>query len=103
MEIDSSRDYGSFKLMRANRDVDEGHLNTLRKSFEANGNLSKINPILVNEKKEVIDGQHRLLLCEALDLPVYFMAVPGLTVTDARSMNVAQKTWTVRDYAKSYA
>jgi ParB-like nuclease domain len=103
MEIDSSIDYGSFKLLKANRDVDEGHLNTLRKSFEENGNLTKIDPVLVNEKKEVIDGQHRVILCEELGLPVYYMVVPGLTVADARSMNVAQKTWNARDYAKSYA
>jgi hypothetical protein len=102
-EIQSTTSYGKFKLLGPNRDVNQGHVDILKKAFEERGNLSQVQPILVNERMEVIDGQHRLTAAKQLRVPVYYTVGRGLTIDDARSMNIIHKVWRTDDYAKSYA
>lgn len=98
-----TRDYDQFVFLSTNRDVGSGHVETLKKEFEESGNMTQKDPVLVNEKMEIIDGQHRVEACRILGEPVYYMVVPGLTVRDARKMNILHKGWGPADYAKSYA
>lgn len=102
-QIQVTRDYDQFTLMTANREQLPGHVRTLKKSFEEFGNFTKAQPILVNERMEIIDGQHRFLACKELGQPVYFSVVPGLGVTEARQMNIVHRNWNHDDYAHSYA
>lgn len=98
-----SSDYGEFKLLDDNRDRSKGHVEKLIQEFEENGNLTIVQPILVNERMEIIDGQHRFLACKERGEPIYYMQREGLTIRDARRMNITHRTWTVEDYAHSYA
>lgn len=103
MEIKSTTDYDQFKFIEANREQSAGHIENIKKAFEEYGNLTKVQPILVNEKFEIIDGQHRFIACRDLGEPIYYTQVEGLNVANARSMNILHKGWTPLDYAKSYA
>lgn len=96
-------DYQLFRYITNNRDRNRGHIENIKKAFETHGNLTKVQPILVNDKLEVIDGQHRLDAARELGVEVYYTVVPGLTVDDARQMNILHKTWDTDDYAQSYA
>jgi hypothetical protein len=98
-----SSNYDAFAFIETNRDTMKGHINNLKKAFEEHGNLTKVQPIVVNENLEVIDGQNRLIAAKELHEPVYYRVVPGLTIHDARSMNILHNKWEVLDYAKSYA
>jgi len=102
-KVQHTKNYDQFDLMSANRGLYEGHLQRLDKAFEENGNITKIQPITVNERMQVIDGQHRLEICRRRGLNVYYIVVPGLTVRDARQMNILHRGWGPEDYAKSYA
>lgn len=101
--IQNTREYSLFKFMSTNRDTIPGHVNRLKKAFETYGNLTKVQPILVNENYEIIDGQNRFLAAQELGQPIYFTVAPGLGVDEARSMNILHRGWGVGDYAKSYA
>lgn len=65
--------------------------------------LRPARPVLVNERFQVIDGQHRLKASELNGQSVYFMVVSGLAIDDARQLNALQRTWSILDYAYSYA
>lgn len=101
--IQVTRDYDRFRVMDANREQSRGHIESLKAAFEEMGNLTRVQPILVNDRMEIIDGQHRFTACKELDEPIYYTVVPGLGVRDARQMNILHKGWKIEDYARSYA
>jgi hypothetical protein len=87
----------------SNRNINEKHLSALKKAFVEHGNITKVQPILVNESFEIIDGQHRFMVAQDLHLPVYYTMVPGLNISDARQMNLLHKLWNLDDYIHTYA
>lgn len=93
--------YDQFKKLLGNRDITPARIGSIKESILRIG--YQPSPILVNEKKEVIDGQGRLAACKALNLPVYFIEKKGLTIIDCMSMNKKMKSWTTTDYINSYA
>lgn len=101
-EVKSTKSYELFRFIDANRDVNEGHVNNLKKSIEEFGYYDH-EPIVVNEKFEIIDGQNRFTACEELGLPIIYVMVEGLSIADARNMNIKRRNWSLEDYAKSYA
>jgi hypothetical protein len=101
--IQETLDYDMFSFIHNNREQSRGHIEALKKAFNEVGNLTRVQPILVNERYQVIDGQHRLIACQELGEPIYFTTVSGLTISDARNMNILHREWLPLDYAKSYA
>lgn len=101
--IQVTRDYDRFQLMESNREQSRGHVEALKAAFEEMGNLTRVQPILVNERMEIIDGQHRFTACKELEEPIYYTQVSGLGVRDARQMNILHRNWQLADYARSYA
>lgn len=93
--------YESFKTLHTNRSVDPKHIRTIKDSIKENGVL--INPILINSNMEVIDGQHRLEACKALNMPVYYLIVGDYGINEVQALNLNQKNWTRLDYAESFA
>lgn len=100
--VQSTTDYDRFTILGANRRLNRPHVNKLKIALEENGNFTKSVPVLVNQRMEVIDGQHRLEACRELRLPVYYTVVSGLSIKDARNMNILQRNWRVSDYLESY-
>jgi len=107
-QVQSTVDYAQFKVLGGNRNVDQRHVKRLIAQIEqpdAKGkptNITEISPITVNEKMEVIDGQHRLQAAETAGIPVAYIMRPGLTVSDALQMNITSKTWNLMDYLHLY-
>jgi len=101
--IQSTTEYGRFKTMHANREQTRGHIERLKEAFVEYGNLTKVQPILVNQDFEIIDGQHRFTAAMELGEPIYFTVGQGLGIREARSMNILHNSWTTDDYARSYA
>lgn len=99
LQIYSTTDYDKFIFLDDNRGIINGHVASLSEE----GNVTAIEPITVNERFEVIDGQHRIRSCKENGWPVYFKVREGLTISDARKMNILHRTWTADDFAKSYA
>jgi hypothetical protein len=101
--IQETTDYNQFKYIKSNRSVKKRHVQRLINSFKTNPKLVITRPVLVNEKMQIIDGQHRVQACEFLKLPVYFIIAPDLNIGTAQLLNVLQEPWSVMDYARSYA
>lgn len=102
-KVEKTTNYDQFKFINANREQVRGHVENLKTAFQEVGNLTKVQPILVNERMEIIDGQHRFIASKELGEPIYYMQVPGLTVRDARKMNSTHRGWHINDYARSFA
>lgn len=92
-----TRDYAKFVFHEKNRMVNDAHVNELVRSIKKN-NLLFCQPILVNSKYEVIDGQHRLKAAIELDERIYYIIKPGLTIEDAIALNINTKNWGYKDY-----
>lgn len=102
-EVHSTKNYKKFKTLLDNRQVARTHINRLKDAIQRNPEILKVQPILVNEKMEIIDGQHRFHAASELDLPIYYTQVKGLDISTAREMNVMQRRWLTDDYAYSFA
>lgn len=90
-----------FKQIDGNRVPNLQHIKRLVYSINKYG--MKCNPILVNEKMEVIDGQHRLMAAQEAESFVYYIIVKGYTLSEVHTLNLNQKNWTKSDYMEGYA
>lgn len=97
--VDSAFDYGKFKFIEGNRDVD--HEKKLEESMRECGLL--LQPILVNELYEIVEGQNRYTACMNLGLPIYYIVQPGIRLKEVKSLNSASKNWNTKNYIHSYA
>lgn len=93
-------DYSVFRRLPDNRDVLSNRINKLIASMTER---YITNPIIVNERMEVIDGQGRFEARKALKKPIHYIVVNGATSADCRRMNKYNTKWTILDFAKSYA
>jgi hypothetical protein len=94
-------DYGIFKDISGNRKINENHVKNLIQAIERR-NLLPYFPVLVNEKNEVIDGQHRLTAAMRLNQPVYYEKVSGLRIEDVMQINISSKSWGMMDFINSW-
>jgi hypothetical protein len=102
-DVYETRYYGMFKQLPGNRAVDKTHVKQLIRHMADAGNLTNSFPIVINENGEVIDGQHRLEALKTLGWPVCYRKQLGLNITTVRQINAAQKNWSWKDYAASFA
>lgn len=102
MQIQSTRLYSKFKVIGGNRAIHETHLKTLMASISAT-NMLESNPIIVNKRMEVIDGQHRLEAAKRMHLEVYFVVAQTAEIREVQRLNTAVKRWGLDDFAISYA
>jgi len=93
-------DYGMFREMEHNRDVSSGRVDKLVASFSEREIL---NPIVVNEKAEIADGQGRYEALKILGRPIKFLVSEGATIDDCRRMNLYNTKWELQDFIDSYA
>lgn len=96
-------DYNQFKFLVENRQTARNHINRLKDAIQRSPEILEVQPILVNEKLEIIDGQHRFVAASELGLPIHYTVVKGIGIETARDMNVLQRRWHMDDYAYSYA
>lgn len=99
--IYSSTDYSSFQKLNGNRSVLDQRKNMIMASIMERGWIR--NPVVVNEKMEIIDGQGRFEALKELGLPVEYVVAKGATISDCIALNIKQKNWSAEDYIKCYA
>lgn len=93
--------YGIFKTLDGNRVIAKARAKKIKHSILEHGYIH--NPIIVNEKMEVVDGQGRLEALKELGMPVEFVMFEGLTIADCIALNVYQTSWDLMDYIDSHA
>lgn len=97
--VESTFDYSKFRFIEGNRNAD--HVSKLEYSYKNCGLL--LQPILVNEKFEIVEGQNRFCACINLGLPVYYIVQEGIRLKEVMSLNSASKNWVTRDFIHCYA
>lgn len=101
-KYDKSTDYKRFKTVKGNRPIRPAHVANLVRALDADATSIQYNPLIINEQWEVIDGQHRLQALEKLELPVYYLMQPGLTLDNVIALNSGKKAWSPEDFAHSW-
>lgn len=91
-EIYVTSNYSIFKNLPGNREVNKNHIKKIEKSIKED-NYTAFNPIEINEFFQVLDGQHRLIACQNLNLPIYYKISPGKGLDYVQSINAARKDW----------
>ena len=94
-----TNDYSLFSKLDGNRNVNKAHLNRLKKSIEEE---SLCVPIIVNQKYDIIDGQHRFSCWESLGLPIYYVINDGYGLKQVQRINANTMNWKLMDYAESF-
>jgi hypothetical protein len=98
----STTDYSKFRVIETNRPVDKNHVKRLKAAI-TNRNLLRLNPILVDTKMHVIDGQHRLTAAKELGVEIYYMTSGEITQEDIATLNSNKKLWHLIDYVQYHA
>ena len=96
-----TKDYNIFKRLIGNRDIPESRISKIVESIQTIGWVH--NPIIVNEKMEVIDGQGRLTALQRLKMPVEYIIAEGAGNKECIYMNMNMVNWKLPDFIKSYA
>jgi hypothetical protein len=99
-DVFETTEYSAFKTLDGNRNLNPANLARLKKSMQ--GELLQV-PIIVNEKMEIIDGQHRFESCKDLGLPLCFIIVKGYELPQVHKLNAIARNWSLHDYLDSYA
>jgi len=100
-QIQSTKDYSIFKYVKFNREKTKGHIQEI-KNMVLEENLLHLHPILVNEKMEVIDGQHRLEAAKSLGLYIYYIQ-DEISYQHILNSNLFQKKMSLENVIKFYA
>jgi len=95
-----TKDYAMFKHIAGNRELIEPNIQAIRNQLLDKGQQQ---PIIVNERNEIIDGQHRLEACKRLKMPVQYIKRAGANLDDVISTNIVGKKWSLMDYINRFA
>jgi hypothetical protein len=101
MQVHSTTDYGKFKFIKGNRPINTIHLNRLINSVATDGMLFWI--MVVNEKLEIIDGQHRYTICKNGGLPIHYVIKKGYGISEVHILNQTTKNWSLTQFMDSFA
>lgn len=99
-QVQIASDSAIFRPLDGNRKMNALHLTRLRASMEAHGFL--MMPILVNERMEIIDGQHRVTVANELRLPIPYIVMKGYGIREVQILNENAKNWNANDYLACY-
>lgn len=102
LEIQHTEDHSVFRDITSNREVDQRHVNRLKKAIQE-VNLLHLNPIIVNSEMEIVDGQHRLEAARDLQVPIYYVVDNDVNKKHIAGLNSNQKNWSLLDYVNYYA
>lgn len=98
--VHETEKYELFRFLTGNREVNAQMVKRLAMEIKEHGQLV---PILVNEKFEAIDGQHRLMACKSIGIPVRFIVQSGMRMSEIISINTNSRKWSEIDYINRFA
>lgn len=98
-QVHTTTDYFLFKPIGGNRNKNLLHINRLKKSMAEN---YLFTVIIVNEKLEIIDGQHRFEVIQELGLPLHYIVCKGYSLNEVHILNANSRNWNANDYEEGY-
>lgn len=105
-QIYFTTDYGKFKMINGNRQLNERKINRIIEEIQAGNDMLKYYPIQVKENKErldILDGQHRFWICKKLKLPVFYIIVKEhKSLQEIAKVNSNVEKWKNSDFINCY-
>lgn len=101
VKVFQTLNYAQFKDLKGNRPPKPTHVKRLKESILEYGDLG--TPTIVNEKLEMIDGQHLKRAREELKIPVLYIIKPGFGLKEIHVHNQNRKNWTMIEFMHCYA
>jgi len=98
-QVIQTNDYEMFQTLEGNRNVNKLHVSRLKESFKTAYLLS---PILINQRNQIIDGQHRYEAAKALGLPINYIICNDYGLREVQILNTNMKNWGKEDYLNAY-
>lgn len=95
-------EYGIFKFLKGNRDINEAKVSKIKEAIKAGIDVLRYAPIIVNEQMEIIDGQHRFAVSRELKTNVYYVIHKEADLSIVPSINSNSTRWRTVDYLNSY-
>lgn len=93
-------DLEMFKPMEHNRVKSKARIKEIAQSMEEEG-LLKV-PIIVNRRKQIIDGQHRFEAAKIAGKGLYYITANKYGENEMMSINKTMKNWSKNDYLSHY-
>lgn len=94
-------DYKKFSYVKNNRELNYKHVEKIKKSIVTN-DKTRVNPIIIDFKFKIIDGQHRFEACKELNKPIYYIIDAEFNNDDLMFININRKNWTTDQYLEWY-
>ncbi len=98
-QVQTTSNYSLFTSLDGNRNVNKLHVKRLKESMQKK---YLFTVIIVNEKYQIIDGQHRFNACKELQLPIRYIIINGYGLLEVQMLNANSKNWTADDYVNGY-
>lgn len=98
--VQTTTNYDHFTLLVGNRPINKVHLHNLRKSIEKK---YLFTVVIVNEKNQIIDGQHRFYVIRDLKLPLNYIVCEGYGLNEVHTLNQNSSSWDAEDFMNGYA
>lgn len=95
--INKTTEYDRFQFRGDNRPICKKHLKKLQGQIKIRNDLH-LNPIVVNENMEIVDGQHRVKAAQNLELEIYYLIDNDFDPLKIIELNTSQKRWGLADY-----
>ena len=99
MHLKSTRTYSIFNKVIGNRNLDPKNLKRIKESINEIGLQM---PILVNQNKSIIDGQHRLQAAKELEIPITYIVSKDSCEQNIDQLQISKK-WTALDFCNRNA
>lgn len=100
LTVYETNEYDKFKFMKGNRSPNELHVRRLFNSFKLHYLLTII---IVNEKFEIIDGQHRFLAAKQSGIPILYMIAHNYRLEEVKTLNENSRDWNKQECLESYS
>ena len=98
-QVYKTNDYSMFKYIDGNRNINKSNLKRLIKSMKEQ--YIPV-PIIINEKNQIIDGQHRYEAANFLGFDVHFIKIDKLALDEVRRLNENMANWNNANRLYSY-
>lgn len=98
-QVHTTKDYSMFKPIEGNRNKNLLHINRLIISMKER---LLFTVIIVNEKYEIIDGQHRFDAIKELGFPLNYIIMKGYGLNEVQRLNSNSSNWSTSDYLQAY-
>ncbi|MFT3679824.1 MAG: hypothetical protein QM791_06105, partial [Ferruginibacter sp.] len=98
--------YKNFSMVTGNRGINQTKINKIIKEIERGNDMLEYYPIQVRvegDRLEILDGQHRFMICKKLKRPVFYILVKEKKdMADIARVNSNVETWKAQDFINCY-